>query len=103
MGRERGLADGLTVALGLVRIGLAGEQTAPVARQLLRVLDGTAGLAAGRAVSVPVLTGGLRGQDPMPDRVKGSVTHLPHVRAAGATTIVHGHETCLVTRALGRT
>jgi hypothetical protein len=57
------------------------------------VLAGMAGLAAGLAVSVPVLTGGLRGQDPTPDRVKGSVTHLPHVRAAGATTIVHGHQT----------
>lgn len=92
--RERGLAGSLTVArLGLVRIGRAGEQMAPVARQLLRVLAGMAGPAAGRAVSVPVLTGGLRGQDAMPDRAKGSVTHLPHVRAAGATTIVHGHET----------
>jgi hypothetical protein len=94
MGRERGLAGGLTVArLGPVRIGLAGEQMAPVARQLLRVLTGMVGLAAGLAVSVPVLIGGLRGQDPTPDRVKGSVTHLPHVRAAGATTIVHGHQT----------
>ena len=93
MGREPGLAGGLTVArLGPARIGRAGEQTAPVARQL-RVLTGMVGLAAGRAVSAPVLTGGLRGQDPTPDRVKGSVTHLPHVGATGATTIVHGHET----------
>ncbi len=56
MHRAQGPAGGLIVALlGPVRIGLAGAEMAPVAQQLLRVLTGMLGLAAGRAVSVPAL------------------------------------------------
>ena len=81
-------AGGLTVALlGPVRIGLAGEQMAPVGQQLLRVLTGMLALAAGRAVSVPVLIDGLWGEDPTPGREKNL-----HSRVSALRRLLEGAE-----------
>ena len=54
-GEQRPAGRLMVALLGPVRIGLAGQESAPVAQQLLRVLTATLGLAAGRAVSVPGL------------------------------------------------
>jgi predicted ATPase/DNA-binding SARP family transcriptional activator len=81
MGGEQGPAGGLTVALlGPVRIGLAGQEMAPVSQQLMRVLSGMLGLAAGRAVSVPVLIDGLWGEDPTPEREKNLHSRISALR-----------------------
>ena len=72
---------GLTVALlGPVRIGLAGAEMAPVAQQLLRVLTGMLGLAAGRAVSVQALIDGLWGEDATPEREKNLHSRISALR-----------------------
>jgi predicted ATPase/DNA-binding SARP family transcriptional activator len=78
---EQRPAGGLIVALlGPVRIGLAGQEMAPVAQQLLRVLTAMLGLAAGRAVSVPALIDGLRGEDATPERAKNLHSRISALR-----------------------
>ena len=69
-GEQRPAGSLMVALLGPVRIGLAGQEMAPVAQQLLRVLTAMLGLAAGRAVSVPALIDGLWGEDATPERAK---------------------------------
>ena len=81
MESEQRSAGGLAVALlGPVRIGLGGDEMVPVAQQLLRVLTGMLGLAAGRAVSVPALIDGLWGGDATPEREKNLHSRISALR-----------------------
>jgi predicted ATPase/DNA-binding SARP family transcriptional activator len=81
MGGEQASVGGLMLALlGPVRIGLAGQELAPVAQQLLRVLASMLGLATGRAVSVPVLIDGLWGEDATPEREKNLHSRISALR-----------------------
>lgn len=70
----------MVALLGPVRIGLAGEEMAPVAQQLLRVLTGMLGLAGGRAVSVQALIDGLWGEDATPEREKNLHSRISALR-----------------------
>ena len=70
----------MVALLGPVRIGRAGAEMAPVAQQLLRVLTGMLGLAAGRAVSVPALIDGLWGEDATPEREKNLHSRISALR-----------------------
>ena len=70
----------MVALLGPVRIGLAGGEMAPVAQQLLRVLTGLLGLAAGQAVSVRALIDGLWGEDATPEREKNLHSRISALR-----------------------
>ena len=70
----------MVALLGPVRIGRAGEQMAPVTQQLLRVLTGVLGLAAGRTVSVQALVDGLWGEDATPEREKNLHSRISALR-----------------------